>query len=359
MIVKQLRLFLKNVMKYLFKLIIFIVGLCLFQSCTKTESDFKIAEEETITVAASALNVTAGTAVSFSVLSSINNTNVTPNAKIFVNGNLISGTSYTFTSVGNFAVYATKGLLNSAVITINVTALTSNIGYKHNVLVEEYSGTWCGNCPRILFGVDLLKQQTDRAIVVSTHLFNNDPFITAEGNNLAAQQGVSGVPTGYINRTTSWTGPQYENVAQVINAIQSSSNAGVAISSTVANNNLLVTIKVGYKQALAGEAKLTVYLVEDKLLHSQQNYSANLYNGQSTIPNFEYNGVLKKVISALGGDAIGTDGDKNEKTYTLPLPANITNVANAKIVAFITNSAGTVVNVQEAKVGEERMFEVL
>jgi Outer membrane protein Omp28 len=346
-------------MKYLLNLPIFIAGLFLLQSCTKTESDFTEPRQETITVNASILNVTAGTAVSFTVLSSVNSNNVTPDSKIYVNGNLITSSSFTFADAGNFAVYATKGTLTSNVITINVAAITSGRGYRHHVLVEEYSGTWCGNCPRILYGVDLLQQQTDKAIVVSTHLFNGDPFITTEGNNLAAQQGVSGVPTGYINRTISWTGPQYENVPQVINIIQASAPAGIAISSSISSNNLSITVKAAYAQPLTGGAKLTVYLVEDKLFYTQRNYSSNLYSGQANIPNFEYNGVIRKIVSALSGDAIGSSGNTNEKTYSLQIPANVANIGNTRIVAFITNSSGSVVNVQEVKVGEEKMFEIL
>jgi hypothetical protein len=346
-------------MKKFLNIPIFIAGLFLLQSCTKTESDFTEPRQETVTINASTLNVIAGTTVLFSVFSSINNNNVTAESKIYVNGNLITGSSFTFTNAGNFAVYATKGTLTSGVITVNVTAVTANIGYKHNVLVEEYSGTWCGNCPRILYGVDLLQQQTDKAIVVSTHLFNGDPFITTEGNNLAAQQGVGGVPTGYINRTISWTGPQYENVPQVINSIQASASAGIAISSSVSGNNLSITAKAGYTQTLAGGAKLTVYLVEDKLFYTQRNYSSNLYGGQANIPNFEYNGVIRKIVSSIAGDAIGSSGNANEKTYSLAVPANVANIGNTRIVAFITNSAGAVVNVQQVKVGEEKMFEIL
>ena len=73
-------------MKHLLNIPIFIAGLFLLQSCTKTESDFTEARPETITVNASTLNVTTGSAVSFSVLSSINNNNVTPESKIYVNG---------------------------------------------------------------------------------------------------------------------------------------------------------------------------------------------------------------------------------------------------------------------------------
>ncbi len=346
-------------MKYLLNLPIFIAGFFLLQSCTKTESDFTETRPETITINGSTLNITVGVAVSFLVTSSENNNNVTSDSKIYVNGNLITGSSFTFASAGTFAVYATKRTLTSNVITIKVAAVTSNTGYKHNVLVEEYSGTWCGNCPRILYGVELLEKQTDKAIVVSTHLFGNDPFITTDGNNLAAQQGVSSVPNGYINRTISWTGPQYENVPQVINTIQASVPAGIAIRSSINNNNLSVIVNVGYTQTLTGGAKLTVYLVEDKLFNKQSNYSANLYGGQSSISNFEYNGIIRKVISSLSGDAIGASGSNNEKNYFLAVPANIANIANTRIVAFITNAAGTVVNVQTVKVGEEKMFEVL
>lgn len=346
-------------MKYLLNLIVSIAGIFLLQSCTKTESNFREVQPETIIINASTLSVTTGSVVSFSVLSSVNSNNVTADSKIYVNGSLITGGNYTFTIEGNFAVYATKGSLTSNVITVNVTTVVANNGYKHRVLVEEYSGTWCGNCPRILYGVDLLHKQTDKAVVVSTHLFNGDPFITTDGNNLAAQQGVSGVPSGYINRTISWTGPQYENVLQVVNLIQASANTGIAISSSINNNNLSITVKAGYALPLTGGAKITVYLVEDKLYHTQSNYSSNLYGGQSKIPNFEYNGVIRKVISSLSGDEIGSSGPNNEKTYSLNLSGIVSNINNARIVAFITNSTGTVVNVRDAKVGEVKLFEVL
>jgi len=328
-------------------------------SCTKTESDFSTAVPESFTINASTLNAAVGSSVSFIVTSSNNNADVTSRSKLYVNGSLISGTSYTFSAAGTYAVYVEKGTKSSNIITINVTQGSRGTAFVNKVLVEEYSGTWCGNCPRILYGVDLLHQQTDKAIVVSTHLFNGDPYITSQGNTLAANQGVVGVPTGKINRSINWTGPQYQIVNQVVNQIQASSIAGLAITSTVAGNNLTASIKVGYTQAMSGSAKLTVYLVEDKLFSTQSNYSANLYGGLSSIPNFEYNGVMRAVVSSLTGDDIANAGASNEKTYSLSLPGNIANIANAKLVAFVTNAAGTVVNVQAAKVGATKDFERL
>lgn len=341
--------------------------LFVLNSCTKTESDFTIAAPppapvpETIRLEASAVSVTVGATVEFTVLSSINNANVTSLAKIFVNGTEINGKSYNFSVAGNYAVYANKGPLTSNIVTIIVSATPPPPGnyYVHNVLVEEYSGTWCGNCPRLLYGVDLLHQQTQKAFVVGIHLFGNDPFISNDGNSLASMRGVSGVPTGHINRTINWVGPQYENVSQVINEIKPSATLGLAINSTLAANNLTVSVKVAYKEPVSGNTKLTVYLVEDNLTYTQRNYSSNLYGGLANIPNFNYNGVLRSVISALAGDNIPNSGNSNEKTYNFPFPASINNPANAVIIAFVTDATGNVLNVQKARVGSLKDFEKL
>ena len=312
---------------------------------------------EKIVLSSNDTNVFTGATVTFSVNSSVNN-NVTSTSKIFVNGILITANNYVFANEGTYTVYAKKDTLVSNTLLIRVNAPAFQ-GFVDRVLVEEFSGTWCGNCPAILFGVDSLHKQTNKAIVVGTHLFNADPFITLQGNSLATSLSVSSVPTGLINRTTSWSSPQYQHVNQVTNQVQTIETIGLAISSTVASSTLNTTIKVSYKQALSSNAKLTVYLVEDKLHHTQSNYFSSLYGGQANIPNFEYNGVLRAVISNLVGDAIANSGSSVEKIYTLALGSKVANIANARIVAFVTDATGKVINAQEAAVGTTKDFEKL
>jgi hypothetical protein len=334
-----------------------LIGVFCLQSCTKTESDFSTPKNESITIQSSTSTEPTGTVVSFSVFSSINNANITTNATVYINGTAITGSTYTFNQTGTFAVYAKKGTITSNVVTITVVDTLN--GYVSNVLVEEYSGTWCGNCPILLYGVELVKQQTNEAFVLGIQLFNGDPFITTVGNNMAALRGVSGVPTGHINRNINWTGPQYENVAQVTNQIAANSSTGIPIDSTTTANNVNATVKVAYKDPLTSNTKLTVYLVEDNLTYTQRNYSSNLYVGLSSIPNFRYNGVLRKVISALDGDAIANAGSNNEKAYVFSLPTNVTNPAKHRLVAFVTDATGKVLNVQQVKLGTLKDFENL
>lgn len=345
-------------MKKLLVYLSFLVAF-LLHSCTKTESDFTQVPES-ISITSDASDVIVGGSVTFAVKSSINNVLAPGESKLYVNGTLTSGSTYTFSQPGTFAVYATKGSLTSNVLSIKVAANTLvTASFVSRVLVEEYSGTWCGNCPAILYGVDLLHKQTDKAVVVSAHLFNGDPFITTQGNNLADKLGVTGVPSGKINRTSNWDGPQYENLPQVISKIMPAASVGLAISSTITGSNLNATITISYGQALTGNAKLTVYLVEDKLVYTQRNYSSTLYAGQADIPNFVYNGVIRSILSDLSGDAVAGNGMAVTKTYSTSLPANISNIANTRLVAFVTNDVGTVINVQEAKLGTVKNLEML
>ena len=350
-------------MKKIIAFLSFVAIAFMFHSCTKTESDFSTpatVTPESISIKSDVAEVIEGTSITFTVTSSVNNTIVTGQSKLYVNGNLITGNTYVFSQAGTFAVYALKGTLTSNVISVKVNANVPTVtNFVDRVLVEEYSGTWCGNCPAILYGVDLLHQQTDKAIVVGVHLFGADPFITAQGNSLAASLGIGGVPSGRINRTTTWNGLQYQNVNDVTSQIKLKETAGLAISSTVAGGNLNATITISYGQPLSGNAKLTVYLVEDKLYYTQRNYSSTLYAGQPSIPNFEYNGVLRAVVSNLSGDAVANSGIAVKQMYSVSLPSNISNINNVKLVAFITNDAGIVINAQEAKVGTTKDLEKL
>jgi len=231
--------------------------------------------------------------------------------------------------------------------------------FVNRVLVEEYSGTWCGNCPNILYGTQLLKQQTNKEVSVQIHR-GSDPFVIPDGNTIATQQNVVGVPTGRINRTINWTGPQYQNVNQVLNEIKTSSAVGLAINSTINLNGVLnVNVIIGYINSTI-QTKLMVYIVEDNLFHNQANYYSNLYGGLNPIPNFEYDGVLRSVISSTSGDVITVSGNQVQKNYTVALPANVSNVNNAKIVAFLIDTAtNSVLNVRQSNVGQSQVLETL
>lgn len=338
-----MKIYLKK-MSVLFVLSILMVG------CTETESN--VQEVTTITLSSEKTTMTAGTVADFTVLSNLG-TNLNSETVFYVNDEPITGSQYQFQEAKEYDVKAVYNNLSSNILKISVENQ-----YVSRVLVEEYSGTWCGNCPRILYGTQLLKQQTDKAVSVQIHLFNGDPFISSQGNALATQQNVGGVPTGKINRTINWTGPQYQNVKQVTDQIKTSASVGLAINTTITGNELDINVLLGYANT-AINSRLVVYIVEDDLFHTQANYSSNLYGGLSSIPNFEYDGVLRAVVSSNTGDAITITGNQVQKNYKIAIPSNISNICNAKVVAFLVDTNGRVLNVRESNTELNQSLEII
>ena len=346
-------------MKEKLNLILVVSLLFVIVGCTKTEDEVDEQVVSNIVLSINKVNINVGETLAFNVTSNFGS-NLSSESNLLVNNQPVSGNSFTFSQVGSYTVYAIYNSFISNVITITVSEEPQNseLKFVNRVLVEEYSGTWCGNCPRILYGTELLKQQTDKAITVQIHLFGNDPFITSQGNSLASLQNVGSVPTGKINRTLNWSGPQYQNISQVVSEIKPNSNVGLAINATLSSNQLSVAVKMGFAENM--NTKLVVYLVEDNLFHTQANYSSNLYGGLSSIPNFKYDGVLRSVVSAIAGDEITVSGNEVDKNYTLSLPSSINNTANVKVVAFLINTtSGNVLNVREAKIGQPQELEML
>ncbi|MFY7900915.1 MAG: Omp28-related outer membrane protein, partial [Chitinophagaceae bacterium] len=277
----------------------------------------------------------------------------------------ISGNQHVFTTEGTFAVYALKNAISTTVLVVTVSKPSTNMPpvsnsdkFVHHVLVEEFSGTWCGNCPQILYGVDLLKLANNKVIFVGVHLFGDDPFITTDGNALANARQVSGVPTGHINRGLNWVTPQYNNLTQVTNSIQNSSDIGIAIQSSLVNTSIQAIVKVRTNQQTLSNAKLHCFLVEDNLKHTQRNYFPNLYGGAGSISNFTYNDVFRKSLTGTQGTVISLQQNEFSANLSTNIASNF-NTSNLKLVAFVTDNSGKVLNAFVATVGQNKNFERL
>jgi len=298
---------------------------------------------------------------SFKVLGTIpsaGNIDITNLMTIFVNDSPIDGTTFTPLEANNYSVYAKLGTQTSNTITI-----TAIKGYKHKVLIEDFTGAWCPYCTRILYAIDLLHAQTSDVLIAAIHRGNPsggyyDPFNVPEAAALEDKLGVEGYPTAWIGRTAVWTYPEPNNINQPINMIQGKTAYGISISSSLSASSGTVDISVAFDAALSS-AKLVVYVLEDNLILDQANGYSDLYGGQHPIPNFNHKDVVRKVVTNILGDAIPAEKTTAGSTYTTTLNANYTsaNVANLKVMAFVLDASGNVVNVQVAKANTTLGFE--
>ncbi len=302
-----------------------------------------------ISISVSNLSVKVNGSVNFSSSDNYSN-DVTSESVFYVDGIAISGTSYNTDVYGPHEVYAIysgiNGDMQSAIVTFNVYRFTKK------VLVEDYTGTWCGFCPRLAYNLEQAEQQDEAVIGVAIH--SGDVMETSATNQLESAYGVSSWPSGRINRNNVWN----ESVNQILGYLDGNPGLGLGINSNLSGNTVSVDVKIDYDLPLTGN-KIVVYLLEDGLVYPQVNYynediNSPWYQTGDPISDFVHNNVLKGAFTNIFGDTIpdGVFGEEFTTNFSLTVPASVQDTSKLEIVAFVLNSTtGSVVNVQQAPIG--------
>jgi thiol-disulfide isomerase/thioredoxin len=299
--------------------------------------------------------------VTFNVVT-LKGEDVTDESTFFVNGVQIPSNSFTSSEEKTYNVQARYNGLTSNLLPIKFSFTLE--GYVKRALVEDYTGTWCGNCPRVTHALDLIKQQTDKIVEVAIHRgtpAQNEPYLF-DATVLEQLFQVSGYPAARINRTGIWSAQQQNNLNQVISQTQGAIvKAGVAMENTVANGTINLKVNVGFLQDYSN-LKLVVYVLENGLIYDQVNYTP-FYGGVDPIPNFVHNHTLRSCLTNLLGDAIPNESAKNGTTYvrnfSVPVPSNVSNVSKLEFVAFVIGADNRAINSRRCLVNATQGLELL
>jgi hypothetical protein len=235
------------------------------------------------------------------------------------------------------------------------------ISFKKRVLIEDYTGTWCGFCPRVSYGIELITAQTDLAIPVGIHR-ENDPFDFPAAIQLQNLINFQGYPDARLDRVTRWNLPEPNNLGQVIALTQGESpKLGLAMTATVDDGTVNLTVKTKFGQTMTG-TKLVIYVLENGLIYNQENYTS-YFGGTGQIIDFTHNHVLRATFTNIVGDNIPATESVYEnvytKTFSVPVPANIANASNVEFVAFVVGTDKKAINVRKAVSGDNQSFEVV
>ena len=238
--------------------------------------------------------------------------------------------------------------------------------FKKHVLIEDYTGTWCGYCARVAYAIervfvdiDPFDNQADRAIAVAIHS-GNDPYNFTNIlplKNLISPNSALGLPQSRLNRTIVWEENEADHIAQVKNLSSNNCGLGIAMTSEVADNTINLDVNIKFAENYSG-IKLVVYVLENHLIYDQRNYT-NYYNGQNPIAAFEHNHVLRSSLTNLLGDGLsGTIyGAETRISYSVPVPANVSNSNNLSFVAFVVDENNLVINARLIESNETQTFE--
>ncbi|WP_167343042.1 Omp28-related outer membrane protein [Nonlabens sp. SY33080] len=305
-----------------------------------------------LVLSANKTRVYENTVVTFTVMNG--STNVTSQSTISLDGTPISGNSALLSTVGSKVVTAEY----DGASTNNVDVEVIVPSYSTKMLIEDYTGAWCGWCPRISQGIEDLTGSNPNVIAVAIH--NGDSMAFPLEGQMRQQFGVNGFPTGILNRDQTWssTSGSSMNLTQpnvYLNRVQP---VGLAINSSISNDLLSATVKVGFDLDESG-LYLVVYALENGIIANQSNYTNN-YGGVDPIQGFVHEHVLSKNLTDVFGDPIPADQQVGGNEYSVTLTSNVAGVANQndmEIVAFVVDASGKVVNVQKAQVGTNVDFD--
>jgi len=345
----------------------FILLLTILLLAAGCSSDYEILKsQESISLTADSSVKIMGSTITFTVRDS-KGADQTENAVIYVDGTAIEGHTYTSAIAGSHEVTADYFSVKSEPVAIYFHDGTE-INFRKNMMIEDYTGTWCGWCPRVAFAINAVHEQTEDAIAVAIHGPGTNPNDTGydpytyDATELEKTLSAQGYPKGFLNRTVQWNFPEPDNVAQAVALTQGENpKLGVAMNAVITGNNISLDVNVVFGKNFTNDLKLVVYVLENGLIYDQHNYTS-YYQG-AILSAYEHNHVLRGCLTNILGDAIAADQTTFSNTYTrsfnVAVPANVTNAQNVEFVAFVIDETGKVVNVRKVAPGQNQEMELL
>lgn len=284
---------------------------------------------------------------------------ITEYSNIYIDGKENKSKSLKTDKIGKYKIEAKYHKTNTATLEIEVIANTSSTTFAQHALIEDYTGTWCGWCPRVLKALEKLEAKTKNVVVVAVH--SGDGMANKElSSKLIDIFGISGFPSAIINRHEKWDSPETENISQVSDLVSKRSRLGIAIESKIDASEINATVKIKSTSNTLGKLKLAVVILENKIKADQGNYTS-YFGGKEIITDFSHNHVLRSYATELLGDDIPDNALTSNKVYTknfkISIPKTVENKDNIELVAIVVKSDKSVINARQTTIGENQKFE--
>lgn len=250
----------------------------------------------------------------------------------------------------------------------NTTGGTVDTKIYRKVLIEDYTGHQCINCPRAakeLRRIDSIYHGKIIALAIHAGTFANTNtsfptnYKTPEGttyNNIFGFN-TAGYPNGLVNRKGSGTptfilpDPSWET--ETVPFLTQEADFQIKIKntfeSTTSQLNSEITVKA--LKNISGKYNVSVILIEDSII-GPQKYPTY------TEPNYVFNHVMRGTLNTVWGEEIWNGSiaanDSVVRTYPKTIPANFV-AAKCHVIAFVyDNDSGstTYYEIKQAEVAE-------
>lgn len=241
----------------------------------------------------------------------------------------------------------------------------SSIWYGRKILILDFTGHKCGNCPKGHKAINALEEKFGEAVVpIAVHCtyygntnpnaspnttdssFNYD-FRCEEGIFLGGGDADGGymdldaVPAGLINTfdpalINSSTNGWATDFAKYYSTYPEFS---FEVRTAFADSAISADIKLKAEVVTSRKLSLVAYVIEDGIVGWQFDYESD----PQEIGNYVHNHVLRTSLNGVFGEDVKTNdsqlsaGDVIEKNYSKEIKSDW-NIANCKVVAFVYDS---------------------
>jgi hypothetical protein len=239
-----------------------------------------------------------------------------------------------------------------------------------NVLIEDYTGHTCVNCPSAAATAHNIKENCEeRVIIIAVHagyfsepketgLFTYD-FRTPAGNDWNDFFGIKANPNGVVNRQNEsgnyilgpgqWAEAAFKELGQ-----ESPVQINIENTFDVNRNSLSTKVSANFTEDVTGNYKLIVCITENNIIKPQKNNDPNI-GTTPDIDEYEHMHVLRSAINGTWGQTFIEGSVKAGQTITKTNNQSFEGTdwvaGNCNVVAFIYDESDkSILQVEEEKI---------
>lgn len=228
------------------------------------------------------------------------------------------------------------------------------ISSEQKVLLEDYTGWKCTNCPRAAAkATELISKYGERLVVMAVHATafaspsptnNNLDLRTEYGEKWANDFNCTALPAGMINRTkiessyavndASWD----NHIQNFLSNQKHIMNINLGVEYRQEKNMILVSCENEFIEDYSSPTLISIVILESGMIGSQRNTDP-IYGEVPTIPDFEFNHVLRKngLVDYSLSLLPTNKGKKINKNYLIEVDSDIQDISKCSVVVFVTN----------------------
>lgn len=249
--------------------------------------------------------------------------------------------------------------------------------FSQKVLLEEFTGAWCGWCVDGHYNVSQIHSINPDMIPVLIH--QGDGMELPEFNSYYNPTfNVTGFPTATVQRTKGADGKYPQSRpwnTLVANAYMAKPVLGLSIDATMVEDPSTVTpkIKIAFNADVTEVLNIGVYIVEDSVsgtgsAYDQSNYLAGragyesnpFYKLPGKIVGYKHNHVLRRTLYPSPAGSV-LDATLTKKGGVIEFSKMFSYAGfvkdNCSIIAFVHTPGGKIYNAQIVKIGKAKAWD--